>query len=36
MEIMDKIAKNLEVKITEEEAEYNPDYNIGILNIGGG
>ena len=36
MEIMEKIAQNLEVRITDEEVEYNPDYNIGIINVGRG
>lgn len=36
METIEKIAENLEVRITDEEVEYNPDYNIGCLNIGRG
>lgn len=36
METMEKIAQNLEVRILEEEVEYNPDYNIGIINVGRG
>lgn len=36
METMEKIAKDLEVRMTEEEVEYNPDYNIGVLNVGRG
>ena len=36
METMEKIAKDLEIQITDEEVEYNPDYNIGIINVGRG
>ena len=36
METMEKIAQNLEVRILDEEVEYNPDYNIGIINVGRG
>lgn len=36
METMERIAKDLEVRITDEEVKYNPDYNIGILNVGRG
>ena len=36
METLEKIAQDLEVRILDEEVEYNPDYNIGIINIGRG
>ncbi len=36
METMERIAQNLEVRVLEEEAVYDPDYNIGCLNIGRG
>ena len=36
METIEKIAQNLEVRILDEEVEYNPDYNIGIINVGRG
>ena len=36
METLEKIAQDLEVRILDEEVEYNADYNIGIINIGRG
>ena len=36
MDTLEKIAQNLEVRILDEEVEYNPDYNIGIINVGRG
>ena len=36
MDTLVKIAENLEVRITDEEVDYNPDYNIGIINVGRG
>ncbi len=36
METLEKIAQNLEVRILDEEVEYDPDYNIGIINVGRG
>ena len=36
METLERIARNLDVRITDEEVTYNPDYNIGIINVGRG
>ncbi len=36
METLEKIAQNLEVRILDEEVKYNPDYNIGIINVARG
>ena len=36
MEDMERIAENLEIRVTDEEVNFNPDYNIGILNFGRG
>ena len=36
METLEKIAQDLEVRILDEEVEYNPDYNISIINAGRG
>lgn len=36
MEDMEHIAEELEVMVTDEPADYNPDFNIGIINIGRG
>ena len=36
METMEKIAKNLEVRTLDEQIQYDPDYNIGVLNVGRG
>ena len=36
METMEHIARELEVQITDEEIVYDPDFNIGIVNVGRG
>lgn len=36
IDTLEKIAQNLEVRILDEEVEYNPDYNIGIINVARG
>ena len=36
LETLEKIAQDLEVLITDEEVSYDPDYNIGCINIGRG
>jgi len=36
MEVLEKIAQNLEVRITDEEVTHDPDYNIGIINVARG
>ena len=36
METLEKIAQDLEIRILDEEVDYNSDYNIGILNLGRG
>ena len=36
METMEHIARELEVQITDEEIAYDPDFNIGIVNVGRG
>ena len=36
METMERIADELEIRTTDELVEFNPDYNIGIINIGRG
>lgn len=36
METLEKLAKDLEIRLTDEEVTYDPDFNIGIINIGRG
>ena len=36
MEAMEHIARELEVQVTDEPVDYNPDYNVGQINIGRG
>lgn len=36
METLEKIAQNLEVRVTDVEIEHDPDYNIGIINVARG
>ncbi len=36
MDTLEKIAQNLEIRILDEEVDYDPDYNIGIINVGRG
>lgn len=36
MEVITRIAENLEIRVTEEKAHYDPDYAIGCINIGRG
>ena len=36
LETLERIAQDLEVLITDEEVSYDPDYNIGCINIGRG
>ncbi len=36
MEDMEHIARELEVLVTDEPVDYNPDYNVGQINIGRG
>ena len=36
MEDMEHIARELEIRVTDERVDYDPDYNIGMINIGRG
>lgn len=36
MDELEQIARALEVRVTDQKVEYNPDYSIGIMNVGRG
>ncbi len=36
LDTLEKMAKSVEFRATDKEVEYNPDFNIGIINVGRG